>query len=204
MEQQKHLRKRIHTCEPYLLVSHTFINSDAIRHNFSIAMSEMYQKEVPLYGDLIDLVTEVNTDVLNKQPDIRQQLEHTGEIDRLGMERHGAIRLGTAAELSMMRRLFAVMGMHPVGYYDLAPAGVPVHSTAFRALDTQSLNNSPFRVFTSLLLLDLIDDEALQQEAMASLDKRKIFTDDVISLIERFEEEGGPTSSVLKARISII
>lgn len=169
----------------------TFINSDDIRHDFSIAMSEMYQKEVPLYGDLIDLVSEVNTEVLNKQPEIRQQLEHTGEIDRLGMERHGAIRLGTAAELSMMRRLFAVMGMYPVGYYDLAPAGVPVHSTAFRAIDTQSLNKSPFRVFTSLLRLDLIDDEVLKQEAIAALDKRKIFTDDVISLIERFEAQGG-------------
>lgn len=109
MEQQKHLNNK-----GYILVSHTFISSDDIRHNFSIAMSEMYQKEVPLYGDLIDLVSEVNTDVLNKQPDIRQQLVHTGELDRLGMERHGAIRLGTAAELSMMRRLFAVMGMYPV------------------------------------------------------------------------------------------
>ena len=176
----------------------TFINSDDIRHDFSIAMSQMYQKEVPLYGDLIDLVSEVNTEVLNKQPEIRQQLEHTGEIDRLGMERHGAIRLGTAAELSMMRRLFAVMGMYPVGYYDLAPAGVPVHSTAFRALDTQSLNKSPFRVFTSLLRLDLIDDEALKQEAIAALDKRKIFTDDVISLIERFEEQGGLTAEDAK------
>ena len=176
----------------------TFINSDDIRHNFSIAMSEMYQKEVPLYGDLIDLVSEVNTEVLNKQPEIREQLEHTGEIDRLGMERHGAIRLGTAAELSMMRRLFAVMGMYPVGYYDLAPAGVPVHSTAFRAIDTQSLNKSPFRVFTSLLRLDLIDDEALKQEAIAALDKRKIFTDDVISLIERFEEQGGLTAEDAK------
>ena len=176
----------------------TFINSDDIRHDFSIAMSEMYQKEVPLYGDLIDLVSEVNTEVLNKQPEIRQQLEHTGEIDRLGMERHGAIRLGTAAELSMMRRLFAVMGMYPVGYYDLIPAGVPVHSTAFRAIDTQSLNKSPFRVFTSLLRLDLIDDEALKQEAIAALDKRKIFTDDVIILIERFEEQGGLTAEDAK------
>lgn len=193
MEQQKHLNKKGH-----ILVSHTFINSDAIRHNFSIAMSEMYQKEVPLYGDLIDLVSEVNTDVLNKQPDIRQQLAHTGEIDRLGMERHGAIRLGTADELSMMRRLFAVMGMHPVGYYDLAPAGVPVHSTAFRALDTQSLNNSPFRVFTSLLRLDLIDDEALRQEAIAALDKRTIFTDNVVNLIKRFEEQGGLTAADAK------
>ena len=169
----------------------TFINSDDIRHNFSIAMSEMYQKEVPLYGDLIDLVSEVNTEVLNKQPEVREQLEHTGEIDRLGMERHGAIRLGTAAELSMMRRLFAVMGMYPVGYYDLVPAGVPVHSTAFRAIDTQSLNKSPFRVFTSLLRLDLIDDEALKQEAIAALDKRTIFTDNVINLIKRFEAQGG-------------
>lgn len=176
----------------------TFINSDDIRHDFSLAMSEMYQKEVPLYGDLIDLVSEVNTEVLNKQPEIRQQLEHTGEIDRLGMERHGAIRLGTAAELSMMRRLFAVMGMYPVGYYDLAPAGVPVHSTAFRAIDTQSLNKSPFRVFTSLLRLDLIDDEALKQEAIAALDKRTIFTDNVINLIKRFEEQGGLTAEDAK------
>ena len=176
----------------------TFINSDDIRHDFSLAMSEMYQKEVPLYGDLIDLVSEVNTEVLNKQPEIREQLEHTGEIDRLNMERHGAIRLGTAAELSMMRRLFAVMGMYPVGYYDLVPAGVPVHSTAFRAIDTQSLNKSPFRVFTSLLRLDLIDDEALKQEAIAALDKRTIFTDNVINLIKRFEAQGGLTAEDAK------
>ena len=175
-------------------MKNTFINSDDIRHDFSAAMSEMYQKEVPLYGDLIDLVTEVNTAVLSEQPEVRQQLEHTGELDRLNMERHGAIRLGTAHELSMMRRLFAVMGMYPVGYYDLAPAGVPVHSTAFRAIDTQSLNNSPFRVFTSLLRLDLITDEALKQEAITALNKRNIFTDKVISLIKRFETQGGLTA----------
>ncbi|WP_413520925.1 VOC family protein [Psychrobacter glacincola] len=156
-------------------------------------MSEMYQKEVPLYGDLIDLVTEVNTKVLSKQPEVKEQLEHTGEINRLNLERHGAIRLGTEAELSMMRRLFAVMGMHPVGYYDLAPAGVPVHSTAFRATETQSLHKSPFRVFTSLLRLDLITDEVLKKEAADALDNRNIFTDNVISLIERYEEQGGLT-----------
>ena len=170
-----------------------FISSDDIRHDFSIAMSEMYQKEVPLYGDLIDLVTEVNTEVLSKQPEVKEQLEHTGEINRLNLERHGAIRLGTEVELSTMRRLFAVMGMHPVGYYDLAPAGVPVHSTAFRATEMQSLHKSPFRVFTSLLRLDLITDEVLKKEAADALDNRNIFTDNVISLIERYEEQGGLT-----------
>lgn len=171
-----------------------FMSSNDIRHEFSVAMSAMYQKEVPLYGDLIDLVTEVNTEVLNSQPDIKAQLSHTGEIDRLSMERHGAIRLGTASELNMMRRLFAVMGMYPVGYYDLAPAGVPVHSTAFRAIDTDSLNKSPFRVFTSLLRLDLIGNEVLKQQASAALANRHIFTENTIKLIEQFEEKGGLTT----------
>lgn len=175
-------------------MNNEFMSSNDIRYEFSVAMSAMYQKEVPLYGDLIDLVTEVNTEVLASQPDIKAQLEHTGEIDRLGMERHGAIRLGTASELSMMRRLFTVMGMYPVGYYDLVPAGVPVHSTAFRAIDSDSLNKSPFRIFTSLLRLDLIDDEVLKQEATAALANRHIFTENAINLIERFEIEGGLTA----------
>lgn len=170
-----------------------FMSSDAIRHSFSLAMSKMYQTEVPLYTELMELVAEVNEKVLAQQPEIAKQLKHTGEMDRLNMERHGAIRLGTAAELTMMRRLFAVMGMQPVGYYDLAPAGVPVHSTAFRAIDTESLNNSPFRVFTSLLRLDLIDDETLKQQAQSALDARNIFTDGVVRLIETYENEGGLT-----------
>ena len=170
-----------------------FMSSDVIRHSFSLAMSKMYQKEVPLYTDLMELVAEVNEGVLTQQPEIATQLKHTGEIDRLSMERHGAIRLGTAGELAMMRRLFAVMGMQPVGYYDLAPAGVPVHSTAFRAVDTTSLNNSPFRVFTSLLRLDLIGDETLKQQAQAALDARNIFTDGAVKLIATYEQEGGLT-----------
>ena len=174
---------------------HDFMSSDAIRHSFSLAMSKMYQKEVPLYTDLMELVTEVNENVLAEQPEITKQLKSTGEIDRLSMERHGAIRLGTAKELAMMRRLFAVMGMHPVGYYDLAPAGVPVHSTAFRAIDAASLNNSPFRVFTSLLRLDLIGDEVLKQQAQSALDARCIFTDGVVKLIENYEEEGSLTKA---------
>ncbi|RNK48461.1 2-oxoadipate dioxygenase/decarboxylase family protein, partial [Xanthomonas vasicola] len=75
---------------------------------------------------------------------------------------HGAIRVATAAELATLRRLFAVMGMQPVGYYDLSVAGVPVHSTAFRPIDEAALSANPFRVFTSLLRLELIEDAALR------------------------------------------
>ncbi len=168
-----------------------FISPDLIRAKFAQAMSDMYQTEVPLYGSLVELVQDVNKHVLDTQPDVAQRLERTGEMERLNEERHGAIRLGKVEELATMRRLFAVMGMQAVGYYDLTPAGVPVHSTAFRAVHEKSLQVSPFRVFTSLLRLDLIDNAQLRQMAEEVLAKRNIFTDKAIALIEQFEAQGG-------------
>ena len=126
-----------------------FVASDAIRAAFSAAMSAMYRNEVPAYGTLMELVADINAATLDKQPELRASLEATETLDRICEERHGAIRLGTANELSTMRRLFAVMGMHPVGYYDLSEAGVPVHSTAFRPVDGEALSRNPFRVFGS-------------------------------------------------------
>ena len=109
--------------------------ADTIRARFSAAMSAMYRDEVPAYATLMDLVAAVNDRVLAADPDLNARLVATGELARISDERHGAIRLGTPAELSMMRRVFAVMGMEPVGYYDLTEANVPVHSTAFRPVD---------------------------------------------------------------------
>jgi len=90
-----------------------------------------------------------------------------------------------------MRRVFAVMGMYPVGYYDLVPAGVPVHSTAFRAINADSLNYSPFRVFTSLLRLELIENVELRELAEKVLLNRQIFTDKALALTEKHERQGG-------------
>nr|WP_314572487.1 VOC family protein [uncultured Pseudomonas sp.] len=168
-----------------------FVSPDQTRAAFSRAMSEMYKKEVPLYGDLMSLVGEVNRQCLEQQPELGRSLARTGEIERLDAERHGAIRVGTAAELATIARLFAVMGMQPVGYYDLTSAGVPVHSTAFRAVHEQSLQVSPFRVFTSLLRLELIEDAALREQARQLLEQRQIFTEPCLALIERFERDGG-------------
>lgn len=168
-----------------------FVSPDEIRARFSCAMSDMYQTEVPLYGALLELVAETNRAVLQASPVIHEHLKQTGEIHRLSMERHGAIRVGTAQELGTIRRLFAVMGMQPVGYYDLGPAGVPVHSTAFRAVHEDSLQACPFRVFTSLLRLELIHDPELRKLAQSILAKRTIFTPRVLELITQAEREGG-------------
>ncbi|CFQ29101.1 2-oxoadipate dioxygenase/decarboxylase HglS [Yersinia bercovieri] len=172
----------------------SFIHPDEIRARFSRAMSDMYQAEVPLYGTLLQLVADTNKQTINQQPALARQLHQTGEIERLSMERHGAIRVGTATELAMLRRLFAVMGMQAVGYYDLAPAGVPVHSTAFRAVHEASLQTCPFRIFTSLLRLELIEQPELRQQAADILAKRSIFTSRAIELIIQSETAGGLTS----------
>jgi uncharacterized glyoxalase superfamily metalloenzyme YdcJ len=168
-----------------------FMAQHKIRDAFFKELSQMYRTEVPLYGDLLDIVDEVNRKVLAANPDLEAQLRRRGELQRLGQERHGAIRVGTAAELSMMRRVFAVMGMHPVGYYDLSVAGVPVHSTAFRPLGVDDLNLNPFRIFTSLLRLELISDPSVRAEAAGLLARRTIFNDGAIALIEQFERDGG-------------
>ncbi|NMK46273.1 VOC family protein [Achromobacter sp. Bel] len=172
-------------------MSQNFVDPDQIRASFSRAMSDMYKSEVPLYDTLLALVADVNTKTLAEHPELAEQLARTGEIERLDIERHGAIRVGTPEELANMRRVFAVMGMQPVGYYDLSPAGVPVHATAFRATHEASLQASPFRVFTSLLRLELIDDAALRDKAARILATRQIFTARTLELAGRFETQGG-------------
>ncbi|MGO4998192.1 2-oxoadipate dioxygenase/decarboxylase HglS [Oceanisphaera sp. W20_SRM_FM3] len=170
-----------------------YVTTDHIRDLFSSAMSAMYQAEVPQYATLLKLVAEVNQATLAKQPALAEQLKMNGELARLNVERHGAIRLGTAAELGMMRRLFAVLGMQAVGYYDLAVAGVPVHSTAFRPTEPSALARNPFRIFTSLLRLELIENLALREQAAANLAKRDIFTPRLRALIRDFDRQGGLT-----------
>ncbi|ASK90679.1 VOC family protein [Xanthomonas campestris pv. trichodesmae] len=168
-----------------------FVSPDQIRSSFAQAMSDMYRTEVPLYGDLMSLVAQVNAQTLQANPALAQRLQRNDERARLDLERHGAIRVGTAAELATLRRLFAVMGMQPVGYYDLSVAGVPVHSTAFRPIDEAALSANPFRVFTSLLRLELIEDAALREQAQQILQQRQIFTAGALQLIERYEQQGG-------------
>ncbi|MGE8215122.1 MAG: VOC family protein [Stenotrophomonas maltophilia] len=168
-----------------------FVSPDDIRSLFAQAMSTMYRTEVPLYGTLVDLVAEINDAVLTANPALAEQLDRTDERTRLDQERHGAIRVGTAEELATLGRLFAVMGMHPVGYYDLSVAGVPVHSTAFRPRTAKALAHNPFRVFTSLLRLELIEDAALREESARILAQRRIFTDTALALIDQAERDGG-------------
>ncbi|MFT4196664.1 MAG: VOC family protein [Pseudoxanthomonas sp.] len=172
-------------------MSSSFVSPDHVRSLFAQAMSAMYRAEVPLYGTLMELVAEVNAATLQADPVLAAQLRRNDELERLDQERHGAIRVGSAAELAMLRRVFAVMGMVPVGYYDLSVAGVPVHSTAFRPVEAAALAANPFRVFTSLLRLELIEDEGLRAQARAILDRRDIFTPGVRALVAQAEREGG-------------
>ena len=169
-----------------------FVEPDLIRAQFAAALSDMYRAEVPLYADLLDIVAGVNARVDPAAP------------ERIAVERHGAIRLGTADELAMMARAFAVLGMAPVGYYDLAPAGVPVHSTAFRPVTEAALAANPFRVFCSLLRIDLIGDAALRDDVTAILARRAIFSDVALGLITSAERDGGLDEAGARAFVAAL
>lgn len=116
-----------------------------LRAAFAAALSRMYGAEVPAYTTLVDVSTAVNRDCATDG--------RLGSVDRVTAERHGAIRVGSPAELADVASLFAAFGMYPVGFYDLreATSPVPVVSTAFRPIEADELDRNPFRVFTSML-----------------------------------------------------
>jgi uncharacterized glyoxalase superfamily metalloenzyme YdcJ len=171
-----------------------YLQASEIRAQFTATLSQMYRKEVPRYGTLLEIVNDLNLQQLETKTGFIQPLKNTNTLQHLSEERHGAIRLGSAEELHTMRRLFAVMGMYPVGYYDLSEAGIPVHSTAFRPVQLMHLEQNPFRMFTSLLRLDLIQDTELREQARTLLDQRKIFTPGALELIDLFEKQHGLTA----------
>ncbi|KAL2417980.1 2-oxoadipate dioxygenase/decarboxylase [Exophiala dermatitidis] len=83
--------------------------------------------------------------------------------------------------------------MHPVGYYDLSLVGFPLHATAFRPLTSEALARNPFRVFTSLLRLDLLPAKT-STLAQQVLSKRKLFSDRLMELLDQAESTGLTTS----------
>ncbi|MFD9209426.1 2-oxoadipate dioxygenase/decarboxylase family protein [Streptomyces sioyaensis] len=163
-----------------------------LRAAFAQRLSDMYGREVPAYTTLVDVSREVNEDVLRAQG---ADAERLGSIGRVTAERHGAIRVGTPAELQQVARIFGALGMHPVGFYDLreaAASAVPVVSTAFRPVDGEELARNPFRVFTSLLTP--ADPRFFDADLRARLENflagRRLFPPELLELADRAEAAG--------------
>jgi hypothetical protein len=144
-----------------------FIPPDLIRARFCHALSDMYRDEVPLYGDLVSLVDEINetgSSLANDDDDDDDQdpvndhgssdvgdndERRRAKADRIQVERHGAIRVGKPSELRMLARLFRLMGMVPVGYYDLSTSGE-------LAVDVSSLSHILLTLPVFLIFLVLL------------------------------------------------
>lgn len=156
-------------------------DADELRTRFIFALSDMYKAEVPLYGTLVGIVRSVDASVLSALGKNTTSLPTRHEL-----ERHGAIRLGTKHELRTIRRLFAILGMYPVGYYDLGVIGFPLHATTFRPVTERSLQKNPFRVFTTLLRTEgLTPEVSVKVESM--LKQRELFTPRLVEIIEHVE-----------------
>jgi uncharacterized glyoxalase superfamily metalloenzyme YdcJ len=165
------------------------VSPTKLRADFAAALSHLYGTEVPAYTTLVEVSEQVNTDVLARHADA----ERFGSIERVTAERHGAIRLGTPEELAQVARIFGACGMYPVGFYDLREAtpAIPVVSTAFRPVVQRELDENPFRVFTSLLVVDdrRFFDETLEHELREFLAARTLFPSELLELADRMESE---------------
>lgn len=166
-----------------------------LRARLARSLSALYGTEVPAYNTLVEVSEAVNADVLAAMgPDA----ERLGSIARVTAERHGAIRVGTPEEIAQVARVFGACGMHPVGFYDLREASppIPVVSTAFRPIDPEELAANPFRVFTSLLVVDdrRFFDAATQAQLEDFLGARRLFPGELLDLADLAEKAGGLSS----------
>jgi uncharacterized glyoxalase superfamily metalloenzyme YdcJ len=168
-------------------------SSTELRSRFAAALSELYATEVPAYQQLVDTATQVNATVLRDRPESAERL---GSISRVTCERHGAVRVGTPAELHDLGVVLAAFGMQPVDFYDLrdTPASpVPVVSTAFRPVDADELAANPFRLFVSVLVPEdrRFFDAELQAAVERFLAARTLFPPELLVLARRATAEGG-------------
>jgi uncharacterized glyoxalase superfamily metalloenzyme YdcJ len=164
------------------------VPTSQLRASFAAALSHMYAAEVPAYATLIEVTSQVNRDHTGS--------EALGSPTRVSAERHGAIRVGSPAELADAADLFAAFGMFPVGFYSLREAAspVPVVSTAFRPIDVDELDANPFRVFTSMLATD--DARFFSPDLRARvgnfLGRRQLFDPELIAQARRIAADGCP------------
>ena len=171
-----------------------------LRAAFARRLAAMYGREVPAYETLVEVTREINAEVVGRDRDGAQRL---GSVERVSAERHGAIRVGTPRELAEAARVFAAFGMHPVGFYDLRDAGpgaVPVVSAAFRPIEGAELARNPFRVFTSMLVVDdprYFDDDT-RSRLRAFLDERVLFAPELLDLAGRPPSAADATDELLR------
>jgi uncharacterized glyoxalase superfamily metalloenzyme YdcJ len=175
----------------------TTVTPTELRARFAIILSGLYGREVPAYQTLVEVSRAVNADVAAS---LGEAAERLGSLDRVTAERHGAIRVGTPTEMAQVARIFAAMGMHPTGYYDLRDAStssVPVVSTAFRPIDSDELAANPFRVFTSLLASTdrRFFTADLSTRLQAFLADRELFSPQLLTLADRAVAHGALSGS---------
>jgi uncharacterized glyoxalase superfamily metalloenzyme YdcJ len=170
---------------------HKRLETWQLRARFAAGLSAMYAGEVPAYATLVEVSGQVNSDYVARH----SGAERLGSLQRVTAERHGAIRVGSPAELSAVADLFAAFGMLPVGYYDLrsAKSPIPVVSTAFRPIDANELARNPFRVFTSMLATrdPRYFDTGLRARVETFLARRQLFDPALLARARIIAADGG-------------
>ena len=141
------------------------------------------------------MVRQINKEVIVKNPELGLNIR---DVEVISAERHGAIRLGKPQELHMIAKVFRVMAMYPVDFYDLTKSGAkrqPVISTSFRPISLGEIEKSSFRMFVSLLQPD--DQSFFSREAGEEIKKnvadRDFFSGKLRELLSDYEMQGGFT-----------
>ena len=154
-----------------------FVEPSWIRSEIVNLILDRFTSALPLYAEMMKVAETIN------------QAEGEQVAKGLGKVMHAAIRCASPKELQTIRRIFGLMNIKAVNYYDLREK-VSVESTAFRAVSVDEIQRNGFRVFCSLLSIDCIDEEH-RAFVQTIIDRRDLFDEELLDLVELGESQQG-------------
>lgn len=139
------------------------------------------------------MVQQINKEVIVKHPELGLNIK---DVEVISAERHGAIRLARPQELNTIAKVFRIMAMFPVDFYDLTKSGAkrqPVISTSFRPISLEEIEKSSFRMFVSLLQPDdrSFFSENIGNEIKSNVQNRSFFSQKLLDILTHYEQYGG-------------
>lgn len=161
-----------------------WVESDEIRLKYVQMISDLFHSRYSVYGVVFDIVRDVNNMALIQNASLYDEMVKKGQKQTFSQELSAHYILFNPGDLGIIRRIFAVMGLYPVGFYNLDLNGKSLASTLFKPLNKIALKQQPFRITVSLANQSF-DNECEQHNVPKN---RLDLSEKFLGLLQKFEK----------------
>lgn len=166
-----------------------WVEPDEMRSKYIEMLTDQFQEKFLDYGVLSDLVRDINNITLIQNTALYEQLIQQRERHFFSQVLCAHYVLNNAEDLEWLRRIFAIIGLFPVGFYQLGSPDFPLPSTLFRPLQHEAIRRQPFRILLSVR--NLTETQGISgMQPLERLASRTQLKGQFIEFIYKFEKYG--------------